>query len=334
LAKLLITGGTGSFGNAAVKRFLDDSTISKIVVFSRDELKQHNMRQEYSGNTKLEYIVGDVRDKEAILRASRGIDFIFHAAALKHVPTGEYFPMELIQTNILGTENVLSSAEANNVRKVVFLSTDKAAYPINTMGMTKAIAEKLIGSRARDSKSTVFCSVRYGNVMASRGSVIPLFVDQIKEGKTITITDPKMTRFLMSLDDSIDLVDVAIKKGRQGDLFVKKAPAATIEDLARALLNIFKAKNSIQIIGTRAGEKIHETLATQLELSAFKDLGDYYCIKEPALFDYKSFYEKGGIDKIKEDYTSENTKRLSVSEIEKLLLSLDYIQSELKSWRK
>lgn len=334
MAKLLITGGTGSFGNAVVKRFLNNSTISKIIIFSRDELKQHDMRQAYRGNSKLEYVVGDVRDKEAILRASRGVDFIFHAAALKHVPTGEHFPMELIKTNILGTENVLSSAEANKVKKVVLLSTDKAAYPINTMGMTKAIAEKLIGARARDSKSTVFCSVRYGNVMASRGSVIPLFVDLIKAGKPLTVTDPRMTRFLMSLDDSIDLVEIAIKKGKQGDLFIKKAPAATMEDLAKALLNIFSANNRVEVIGTRAGEKIHETLATQLELSTYKDLGDYYCIKEPSMLDYKSFYEKGSTDNIKEDYTSENTKRLTVPEVEKLLLSLDYIQDELKSWKK
>lgn len=334
MSKLLITGGTGSFGNAVVKRFLDDPTVSDIVIFSRDELKQHNMRQEYKDNPKLDYIVGDVRDREALLSASRGIDFIFHAAALKHVPTGEHFPMELIRTNILGTENVLAAAEANRIRKVVFLSTDKAAYPINTMGMSKAIAEKLVAARARQSQKTVFCAVRYGNVMASRGSVIPLFVEQIKKGKPITITDPKMTRFLMSLDDSIDLVKVAIRNGRRGDLFVMKAPASTMGDLAQALINIFGAKNKIEIIGTRAGEKIHETLATQLELSSSKDFGKYYCIKEPALFDYKSFYEKGDTGKMKEDYTSLNTKRLTIPEIEKLLLSLDYIQDELKSWKK
>lgn len=330
MARLLITGGTGSFGNAVAHRFLNDDSISEIIIFSRDEKKQHDMRQVFD-HKKINYVVGDIRDKEAISHASRGVDFIFHAAALKHVPTGEYFPMELVKTNILGTENVISAAEENGVKKFVLLSTDKAVYPINAMGMTKAVAEKLIGARARQSKSTIFCAVRYGNVMASRGSVIPLFVNCIKNNKPLPITDPNMTRFLLSLDDSINLVNVVIKEGQQGDLFVKKAPAATMGDLAQALLNIFKVNNEIKIVGIRAGEKIHETLATQLELARAEDMGDYYRIKDIALCDYGDFYEHGVVKKIDGDYTSENTRRLSVPEIEQLLLSLDYIQQELKN---
>lgn len=328
MARLLITGGTGSFGNAVAKRFLKRKSISEVIIFSRDEKKQYDMFH-FFNNQKLSFVIGDIRDKESIMRACRGVDYIFHAAALKQVPTGEFFPIEIVQTNILGTENVFNAAEANNVKKVVLLSTDKAAYPVNAMGMSKALAEKLVGSHARNSKNTVFCAVRYGNVMATRGSVIPLFIDLIKSNKPLTLTNPLMTRFLLSLDDSIDLVELAVSKGRQGDLFIKKAPAATIGDLARALLNIFKAKNKIKIIGTRAGEKIHETLATQVELISAEDMGDYYRVQDGAAQRYEEFYDKG-VKKVAQDYTSENTRRLSIPEIEKLLLSLDYIKNELK----
>lgn len=332
MERLLITGGTGSFGNAVIRYFLNDPNIGEIIVFSRDEKKQHDMRQELP-HPKINYIVGDIRDYDAIRKATRGVDWIFHAAALKHVPTGEFFPLEVVQTNILGTENVLNAAEENDVRKVVLLSTDKAVYPINAMGMTKAVAEKLVGAHARQSRHTVFCSVRYGNVMASRGSVIPLFVEAIKNGRPITLTDANMTRYLLSLDEAIGLVNLAIKKGAPGDLFVRKAPAATMGDLTRALLNIFGANNEIKVVGLRAGEKIHETLATQLELTRSEDLGDFYRIKDAANYDYQDFYTNGIKTVVQADYTSENTKRLTVAEIERLLLSLPYIQEELKNWR-
>jgi UDP-glucose 4-epimerase len=333
MAKLLITGGTGSFGNATIKRFLDDYKISEIIIFSRDEKKQHDMQHEYS-HAKLTFVVGDVRDKNAILKASKGVDFIFHAAALKHVPTGEYFPMELIQTNILGTENVLAAAEENDVKKVVFLSTDKAAYPINAMGMSKALAEKLIGARARLSKSTVFCAVRYGNVMASRGSVIPLFVELAKANKPLPVTNPLMTRFLLTLDHAVDLVALAIAKGEQGNLFVMKAPAATIGDLAEAIINIFKSKSKVKVVGTRAGEKIHETLATSLELARAEDMNDFYRIRDATGLNYEDFYYHGAVENIDGDYTSENTQRLSLKEVEKLLRSLPYIKQELRDQQK
>lgn len=329
MTRLLITGGTGSFGTAVARRFLNDDTISEIIIFSRDEKKQHDMRQSFD-SPKMNYVVGDVRDKEAISHACRGVDLIFHAAALKHVPTGEFFPMEVVKTNILGTENVLSAAEENGVKKLVLLSTDKAVYPINAMGMTKAIAEKLIGARGRQSLGTVFCAVRYGNVMASRGSVIPLFVDCIKQGKPLIITDSNMTRFLLSLDDSIDLVNVALDAGEQGDMFIKKAPACTIGDLAQALLNIFHANNEVKVIGVRAGEKIHETLATQMELARAEDLGEYFRIRDVIGYKYENFYDQGAMKQVAGDYTSENTRRLSVPEIQRLLSSLEYIQRVLK----
>lgn len=329
MSKILITGGTGSFGNAMVKLFLADREFSEIVIFSRDEKKQHDMQNLYNSN-KISYVVGDVRSKESIVKASRGMDYIFHAAALKHVPVGEYFPMEFVQTNILGTENVLNAAEENNVKKVILLSTDKASYPVNTMGICKALAEKLIGGHARTSRNTVFCTVRYGNVMASRGSVIPLFVELIKAGKPLPITDPLMTRFLLSLDDAIGLVDVAIQKGKQGDMFIKKAPAATVGDLAQALLNIFNAKNEIKVIGVRPGEKIHETIVTALEFARAQDLGEYYRVKDGSLTspNPEEFYSHT-ITMPTVDYTSENTERLTIPEIQKMLLSLDYIKDEL-----
>jgi UDP-N-acetylglucosamine 4,6-dehydratase/5-epimerase len=333
MKKLLITGGTGSFGNAVAKHFLKDKNISEIVIFSRDEKKQHDMYHSFN-NPKLKYVIGDIRNERSIAKACRDVDYIFHAAALKQVPTGEYFPFEMVQTNIIGTENVLNAAEENNVKKVVLLSTDKAVYPINAMGMSKALAEKLVSSHARSSSGTVFCAVRYGNVMTTRGSVIPLFVNLIKQNKPLIVTDPAMTRFLISLDDSISLVNLAISKGKQGDLFVMKAPSVTIGDLAQAMLNIFNAKNKINIIGLRAGEKIHETLVTQSELVSAEELGEYYRIRNGASKKYDEFFDKGTKTKIFEDYTSKNAERLSIKEIEKLLLSLDFIKEELKPWQK
>lgn len=330
MSRLLITGGTGSFGNAVARRYLKDDSISEIIIFSRDEKKQHDMRHSFEGK-KISYVVGDVRDRDAIINATRRVDYIFHAAALKHVPTGEYFPMELVRTNVIGTDNVAHAAEVNGVKKMVLLSTDKAAYPINAMGMTKALAEKIIGARARESSGTIFTTVRYGNVMASRGSVIPLFIERIKQGLSLTITDLNMTRFLLSLDHSIDLVDLAIKDGKQGDLLIKKAPAAAMGDLAQALLNIFHAKNEIEIVGVRAGEKIHETLATGTELARSEDLGDYFRIHDIALYKYQDFYRNGVSETVGEDYTSENTRRLTIPEIEELLLSLNEIKKELKN---
>lgn len=329
MTRVLITGGTGSFGNTVARRFLKNNEISEVIVFSRDESKQHTMRQ-HLPDKKLSFVVGDVRDYDAIRRATKGVDVIFHAAALKHVPTGEFFPMELVKTNILGTENVLRAAEENNVKRCVLLSTDKAAYPVNVMGMSKALAEKLVGCHARETKNTIFCSVRYGNVMASRGSVIPVFVEAIKAGREITVTDPNMTRFLLSLEDAVDLVELAVAKGERGDLFIKKAPAATVADIAQAVKNIFNSNAEIKIIGVRAGEKIHETLATQLELANAQDLGDYYRIRDLALLDYDEFFTEGTIEKVGQDYTSANTERLSLEQVTALIRELPYIQAELK----
>lgn len=327
--RILITGGTGSFGNAMVTRLLSQNLVDEIVVFSRDELKQHNMRQLYD-NSKIRFIVGDVRDKEALRRAMVGVDVVFHAAALKQVPTGEYFPMELVMTNVLGTQNVLDVAESTeSVKKVIFLSTDKAAYPINTMGLTKGLAEHLVTGKGYGPTDTVFCSVRYGNVMGSRGSVIPLFVEKLTRGEDLPVTDPQMTRFLLSLDEAIDLVLLTIDKGQQGDLFIKKAPAATMGDLAQALIEIFNSKNSIKIVGTRAGEKVHETLATQLELMRAEDLGDYYRIKSQVKLNPEDFFERGTSTSVPTDYTSENTQRLSLSETKDLVRKLGVVTDEL-----
>lgn len=334
MKKILITGGTGSFGSTMVQHLLSRNEVAEIVVFSRDELKQHEMQNRIN-SLKLKFIVGDIRDRAALERAMRSVDTVFHAAALKQVPTGEFFPMELVNTNVLGTQNVLDVAEqTSSVKKVVVLSTDKAVYPINTMGISKALGERLVTCRGRYPTDTVFCIVRYGNVMASRGSVIPLFIEKIKTKVPIPITDPSMTRFLLSIDDAINLVFLAIEKGQQGDLFIKKAPAATIGDLTQALLNIFNSKSNIDIIGTRAGEKIHETLATNLELMRSADLGDYLRISSEATLASEDFFEKGKKVEFVEDYTSENTKRLNIQEIESLLLSLDYIKNELKEYQK
>lgn len=328
--KVLITGGTGSFGGTMTRRLLKDDSVKEIVIFSRDETKQQDMRHRL-GSDKIRFVIGDVRDIDSVKAVMRTVDTVFHAAALKQVPTGEFFPLEMVRTNILGTQNVLMAAELeDNIKKVVLLSTDKAVYPINAMGMSKAMAEKLVMAQARRAMSTKFCAIRYGNVMASRGSVIPFFVEKIKEGLPLPITNPMMTRFLLSLDEAIDLVLFTIKKGKQGDLFIKKAPAATIEDLSKALLNIFNAKNPIEIVGTRAGEKIHETLATKLEISQAEDLHNYFRIMQREKDEYEDYTEKGKNNVIKEDYTSENTTRLSIKETEELLLGLDFIQDELK----
>lgn len=328
--KLLITGGTGSFGNAVLKRFLD-TDIAEIRIFSRDEKKQDDMRKRYA-NSKLKFYIGDVRDFQGVLSATRGVDYIFHSAALKQVPSCEFHPMEAVKTNVIGTENVLEAAIRNEVRRVVCLSTDKAVYPINAMGISKAMMEKVMVAKSRDldEKKTVICGTRYGNVMASRGSVIPLFVDQILDNKPLTITDPNMTRFMMSLGDSVDLVLHAFEHGNNGDLFVQKAPAATVDVLAKALLDLFKKPDHpVHSIGTRHGEKLYEALLSREEMVCAEDMGDYYRIP-PDLRDlnYTKFVEQGEEEiSVTEDYNSHNTERLDVKGMQNLLLKLDYIQA-------
>lgn len=329
LKRVLITGGTGSFGHAMAERLLREPGIEQITVFSRDEFKQHDMREEFA-SPKLSFIIGDVRDRDAVAEAVEGADAIFHAAALKSVPTGEFFPMEDVRTNIIGTEHVLHAAEKAGVKKVVVLSTDKAVYPINVMGMTKAIAERLAVAKGTAESHTTFAITRYGNVMASRGSVIPLFVDRIKKGQELPITDPNMTRFLLSLPDAIELVLFAFQHAKQGDLFIRKAPAATVQTIAEALLEIFNAKNPTKVMGTRAGEKIHETLATGLELATAEDMGDYYRIPKLVTgIEYNKYFSQGVIKNASEDYTSENTTRLNKAETVKLLSGLSYIKEAL-----
>jgi UDP-N-acetylglucosamine 4,6-dehydratase/5-epimerase len=330
---LLITGGTGSFGNAVLKRFLD-TPVKEIRIFSRDEKKQEDMRIAFN-NAKLKFYVGDVRDYDSVAQSMQGVDFVFHAAALKQVPSCEFYPMEAVRTNVLGAENVMNAAIEASVSRVIVLSTDKAVYPINAMGISKAMMEKLMvaKSRHRSPGQTVLCATRYGNVMASRGSVIPLFVDQLKEGKPLTITDPSMTRFLMSLDDSVDLVMYAFEHGNQGDIFVQKAPASTIEDLAIALKALFKKTNEIRIIGTRHGEKLYESLVSREELARADDLGEYYRIPADARdLNYAKYFVEGETDiSTFEDYTSHNTPRLDVSGVEELLMKLEYIKAELNA---
>lgn len=326
--KCLITGGTGSFGNAVLRRFLD-SNLSEIRILSRDEKKQDDMRKRYN-NPKLKFYIGDVRDPQSVLNAVRGVDFIYHAAALKQVPSCEFHPLEAVKTNVLGTENVLEAAMVCNVQRVVCLSTDKAVYPINAMGISKAMMEKVIVAKSRGSKSTVICITRYGNVMASRGSVIPLFIGQIRAGKPITITDPNMTRFMMTLDDAVDLVLYAFTHGRPGDIFIQKAPAATIATLAKALTELMDAPGyEINTIGTRHGEKLYEALLSREEMAAAQDLGAYYRIP-PYLRDlnYGKFVEQGEI-KISEaaDYNSHNTARLDVKGMKGLLMKLRFMQA-------
>jgi UDP-N-acetylglucosamine 4,6-dehydratase len=333
--RILVTGGTGSFGHAATDRLLKRKDVKEIVVFSRDEEKQHHMRLEYRNNPKITFVVGDVRDRDAVRHVMRGIDVIFHAAALKQVPTGEFFPWEIVKTNILGTHNVADMAEEAGVRKMVLLSTDKSVQPINAMGMSKALAEKTITAYAHIAKKTIFCAVRYGNVAASRGSVIPVFVEAIKQGKPLTLTVAHMTRFMLSLEDAVDLVELAVDKGGQGDIFIKKSPAATVGDLAKALLEVFDSKVKTEVVGIREGEKIHEVLAHALELLRAEDLGTHFRIRTSLKYDYKSYFEEseGKEPKSEKNYTSETTERLSVPQIKKFLLTLPYIQKELKEYR-
>jgi UDP-glucose 4-epimerase len=331
---LLITGGTGSFGNAMLKGFLN-SELKEIRIFSRDEKKQEDMRIEYK-NDKLNFVIGDVRDFDSINSAMVGVDYVFHAAALKQVPSCEFFPMQAVQTNIIGAENVLEAAARNSVNRVVVLSTDKAVYPINAMGISKAMMEKLAVSKARDPRvqkaGAVYTATRYGNVMASRGSIIPLFIKQIKEGKPLTITNPVMTRFMMSLDDSVELVMYAFQNGNPGDIFVQKSPGATIQVLAEALQELFNVNNEINIIGERHAEKLYETLCSKEEMSKAEDLGRFYRV--PADFrdlNYTKYLQEDGPKLISEEYNSHNTNRLTKDELKKILLTLDYVQEELKN---
>lgn len=328
---LLITGGTGSFGNAVLRRFLSTG-LTEIRIFSRDEKKQEDMRIAFN-DSKLKFYIGDVRDYGSVVSAMRGVNYVFHAAALKQVPSCEFYPMEALRTNVLGTENVLNAASHTGVERLVLLSTDKAVYPINAMGMSKAMAEKVMVAKARlqQTDTTVFCATRYGNVMASRGSVIPLFVSQIKAGKPLTVTDPNMTRFLMSLEDSVDLVLYAYENGTQGDIFVQKAPASTVAVLAKALHEIFNRNTGISVIGTRHGEKLYESLISREEMAHAVDLGGYYRIPaDNRNLNYAKYFSEGE-EKISQldDYTSHSTNRLDVAQVKELLLRLDFIKDEL-----
>lgn len=327
---LLITGGTGSFGNAVLKRFID-TDIAEIRIYSRDEKKQDDMRKRY-GSKKLKFYIGDVRDYQSVLNATRGVDYIFHAAALKQVPSCEFHPMEAVKTNVLGTENLLEAAIQNEVKRVVCLSTDKAVYPINAMGISKAMMEKVMVAKSRniDESKTVICGTRYGNVMASRGSVIPLFIDQIRAGKALTLTDPNMTRFMMTLADAVDLVLYAFEHGNNGDIFVQKAPAATVDTLARALTDLVgKSDHPINVIGTRHGEKLYEALMSREEMACAEDMGDYFRVP-PDLRDlnYAKYVEQGETKISRgEDYNSHNTERLDVEGMQRLLLKLDFMRA-------
>ncbi|MER1956086.1 MAG: polysaccharide biosynthesis protein [Solibacillus sp.] len=331
---LMITGGTGSFGNAVMERFLD-TDIKEIRIFSRDEKKQDDMRKKYNSD-KLAFYLGDVRNRDSLKNAMHGVDYIFHAAALKQVPSCEFFPLEAVKTNILGTENVLHVAIECGVKKVICLSTDKAAYPINAMGISKAMMEKVFVAKSKtvSPEKTVICGTRYGNVMASRGSVIPLFIEQIKQGLPLTITDPNMTRFLMSLEEAVELVLFAFEFAQAGDIMVQKSPASTIGDLAQALKELFNVDNEIQIIGTRHGEKRYETLLTKEEFAVAEDLAGFF--KVPADqrdLNYNKYFEDGDLRLTTvQEYNSDNTKKLTIEEIKETLLQLDYIQAELKQW--
>jgi UDP-N-acetylglucosamine 4,6-dehydratase/5-epimerase len=329
---LLITGGTGSFGNAVLNRFLD-TDIKEIRIFSRDEKKQDEMRHRLN-NPKVKFYLGNVRDKRSVDYAMPGVDFIFHAAALKQVPSCEFFPVEAVNTNVLGTQNVLDSAQQHSVKRMIVLSTDKAVYPINAMGLSKAMMEKVMIAKARsmngDAK-TVFCGTRYGNVMASRGSVIPLFVNQIKSGKDITVTDPNMTRFMMTLEDAVDLVIYAFQHGNNGDMFIQKAPAATIADLAQALIELYKSAGKVKIIGTRHGEKLYETLVNREEMAKASDMGNYYRVPaDNRGLNYESYFSEGE-EKVSlvEDYHSHNTQRLDVEGTKELLMKLPLIRKDI-----
>jgi UDP-glucose 4-epimerase len=330
---LLITGGTGSFGNAVLNRFLD-TDIKEIRIFSRDEKKQEDMRIKYK-NSKLKFYIGDVRDYRSVLDATRGVDFIFHAAALKQVPSCEFHPMQAVKTNVIGTENLLEAAIQNEVSRVVCLSTDKAAYPINAMGISKAMMEKVYVAKARNlnEDKTIICGTRYGNVMASRGSVIPLFVDQIKAGLPISVTDPEMTRFMMTLEDAVDLVLYAFEHGKNGDLFVQKAPAATIDVLVKAILSLMEVEDhAVKVIGTRHGEKLYETLLTREEMAHASDLGGYYKVPpDNRDLNYDKFVESGEKNISRsDDYHSHNTERLDTEQMKSLLLKLDFIRNAVE----
>ena len=329
---LLITGGTGSFGNAVLDRILNTDQYHEIRIFSRDEKKQDDLRKRINDN-KVKFYIGDVRDRDSLLPAMKGVNYIFHAAALKQVPSCEFFPLEAVKTNIIGTDNVLTLAQEYEVKKVVVLSTDKAAYPINAMGMSKALMEKVMVAKSRilDSKKTIFCGTRYGNVMASRGSVIPLFIDQIKENKALTITDPFMTRFMMTLEDAVDLVLYAFDHAKQGDLFIQKAPSATVGTLATSLIQLYKSTSELKIIGTRHGEKLYETLVNREDMLKAEDLGDYFRIPaDNRDLNYDQFFSEGiqNIDNHNE-YHSHNTTILDVEEMKKLLLKLPIIRKDI-----
>jgi UDP-N-acetylglucosamine 4,6-dehydratase/5-epimerase len=327
---LLITGGTGSFGNAVLNRFLHTEHFSEIRIFSRDEKKQEDMRTQLQ-NDKLKFYIGDVRDYNSVEKAMRGVDYVFHAAALKQVPSCEFFPMEATRTNVFGTQNVIDAAVAHKVKKVICLSTDKAAYPINAMGISKALMEKVAVAAARNAGDTVVCLTRYGNVMASRGSVIPLFLNQIKKQQPLTITDPNMTRFLMSLNDAVELVLFAFEHGNPGDLFVNKAPAATIGDLAQAIKELCNAQNEIKIIGVRHGEKLYETLCTREEMVKAEDMGDFYRVPaDNRDLNYARYFSEGQ-EKVSqmEDYHSHNTEQLNITQVKELISTLPLIRKEV-----
>ena len=331
---LLITGGTGTFGNAVLRRFVN-TEIKEIRVLSRDEKKQEEMRIELR-NPKVKFFIGDVRQYDSVTPAVDGVDYVFHAAALKQVPSCEFYPIEAIRTNVLGAENVMNASMASRVKCLIVLGTDKAVYPINAMGLSKGLMEKLMVAKARmyGDRSTIFCGTRYGNVMASRGSVIPLFVNQIKRGQPLTVTDLNMTRFMMSIEDAVDLVIYAYEHGTPGDIFVQKAPAATIHTLALALTKIFQASNDIKIIGTRHGEKLYETLLTREEMARAEDCGNYFRVPADIRdLNYNVFFTEGSAEiSASEDYNSHNTLRLDVDGLVELLLRLDYVRQELKSW--
>ena len=334
---LLITGGTGSFGNAVLKRFLN-TDIAEIRIFSRDEKKQDDMRKLYK-NDKIKFYIGDVRDITSVKNAMHGVDYIFHAAALKQVPSCEFFPLEAVKTNVFGTDNVLTAAIEFGVKKVICLSTDKAAYPINAMGISKAMMEKVVVAKSRtvNPDKTLICCTRYGNVMASRGSVIPLFVEQIKNGQPLTVTNPNMTRFLMSLDEAVELVVFAFQNAQAGDIMVQKAPASTIGDLAQAIKELFNVDNEIRIIGTRHGEKLYETLLTKEEYLVAKDLDKYFRVPaDKRDLNYDKYFVEGNerLSTEQQEYTSHNTERFNVKQIKEKLLSLEYVQKELEGWKK
>jgi UDP-N-acetylglucosamine 4,6-dehydratase len=333
---LLITGGTGSFGHAVLDRFIT-TDIGEIRIFSRDEKKQDDMRKQYK-NDKIKFYIGDVRDIQSVKNAIHGVDYIFHAAALKQVPSCEFFPLEAVKTNVLGTDNVLTAAIDEGVKKVICLSTDKAAYPINAMGISKAMMEKVLVAKSKTvlPDRTTICGTRYGNVMASRGSVIPLFVEQIKSGQPLTVTDPNMTRFMMSLEEAVELVVFAFENAQAGDIMVQKSPACTIGDLAQALLELFDADNEIRIIGTRHGEKLYETLLTKEEYVKAEDLGRFFRVPaDKRDLNYDKYFVEGNVClTTSEEYNSHNTYRLNVEEIKDKLLQLDYINNELSNWKK